>query len=292
MVEALIIAFIIILSTVQNLLCKTYTVSYSGDSVDAAAIYALVTGGVTAVAAFALYGFSFGFSGLTLILGLVNAFLGAVLDLSLIKISRTGPYSVQMVFIINGGILIPAAVSACFGDEVSWMKWLAIAVMFPAVYLISCKKNETFTDRRTFFIYCVLAALGNGGFLSMLDVQQRLTGAEEKNAMVAVSYFGMAVISALWLICTHKGKPFAAFRMSKKALLYLILSGIVIAVAINAKVYMLPLVSTALLYTFDNAGTLLLSVVSSCILFKEKLSPKNTVGCCILIAALICVSLV
>ena len=290
MIEAIFIAAIILLSTAQNLLCKLYTVSYSGKSTNSAAVYAMITGIVTAISAFGIYGFSFRMSPMTFLLGVINSLFGILLDYSLIKISQTGPYSVQMVFLINGGILIPTAVSMCFGDYCSWIKIIAIIALFPAVYLISCKKDETFADKKTFFTYCFLAAIGNGGFLSMLDVQQRITGAEEKNAMVYISYFFLALISAVWLFCINGTRIKQAFSMPRKALYFLIGSAAVIAVAINAKVYMLPLVSTVLLYAFDNAGTLLLSVLCSCLFWGDRMSKKNCIGCGMLILMLVLIS--
>lgn len=47
----------------------------------------------------------------------------------------------------------------------------------------------------------------------MLDVQQRLTGENEKAAMLAVSYLSIAVVSAVFLTVSHRGRPWSAFSM-------------------------------------------------------------------------------
>ena len=49
-------------------------------------------------------------------------------------------------------------------------------------------------------------------------------------------------------------------------------------------------IDTTLVYTFDNAGVLLLSAVASAIFFKEKLSRSNVIGCIIMSLGLICMS--
>ena len=43
-----------------------------------------------------------------------------------------------------------------------------------------------------------------------------------------------------------------------------------------------------LVYTFDNAGVMVASVLASVIFLKEKLSLKNIIGCVIMCTALIC----
>ena len=290
MLEAGLLAVTILLSTGQNLLCKLFTMKYPGKSVDAASVYALTTGLVTAVVSLSLNGFSIACSRLTLILGIVNSVFGIILDYSVVKISRSGPYSLQMLFIINGGILIPAIVARAFGDSYSVVKWISLVIIIPAVYLACYNNRDSFTDKKTFFTFCVLGALGNGGFLSMLDIQQRLTGVNEKSAMLAVSYLSIAVVSAVFIAATHRGKLWDAFRMPATPAVMLIAGAVILSAAINLKVYLLTVISSVLLYAFDNVGTLILSTGLSVVFFKDRITVPKIVGCGILSAALILVA--
>ena len=290
MLEAGLLAVTILLSTGQNLLCKLFTTKYPGKSIDAASVYALTTGLVTVIVSLSLNGFSPVCSTLTLILGIVNSVFGVVLDYSLVKIARSGPYSLQMLFIINGGIIIPAFVAGAFGDRYSIIKWVALIIIIPAVYLACYNNRDSFTDKKTFFTYCVLGALGNGGFLSMLDVQQRLTGENEKAAMLAVSYLSIAAVSAVFLTVSHRGRPWSAFSMPAMPLILLLSGAIVLSAAINLKVYLLTIVSSVLLYAFDNVGTLILSIALSIIIFRDRITVPKIVGCGILSAALVLVA--
>ena len=66
----------------------------------------------------------------------------------------------------------------------------------------------------------------------------------------------------------------------------------VAALAINLLVIILEIIeSPTLLYTFDNAGVMLMSVLLSAIVFKEKLSKVNVIGCVIMCIGLVCMSL-
>lgn len=78
---------------------------------------------------------------------------------------------------------------------------------------------------------------------------------------------------------------------SKKSFIYLLSCSVIIALAINLMVYILPLLNITVLYTFNNAGVLLLSVLFSCIFFKEKLSVLNWIGCTAMCLALIGISI-
>lgn len=290
MPSAALLALTILLSTAQNLFCKLFTVKYPGKSTDAAAVYAFATGSVTAVLTLAKSGFSLTCSALTLCLGLAASVFGVLLDYSLVKIARSGPYSLQMLFIINGGIIIPALVSAALGDRYSAIKWIALAAIIPAVYLACRKNGDTFADRKTFFLFCALGAAGNGGFLSMLDIQQRLTGEKEKSAMLVISYLFVALAAAVFLAATHKKKSTEAFSMPKRPLLFLVLGALALSAAINLKVSLLPVLGSVLLFAFDNVGTLILCIAFSIVLFKEKITASKVLGCALLSGALVLVA--
>ena len=63
------------------------------------------------------------------------------------------------------------------------------------------------------------------------------------------------------------------------------------AFSINLLVFVLNLVNTAVLFTFNNAGILLCSVLAARLLFKERFSKTNVVGCALMGLALIGVSI-
>ena len=55
--------------------------------------------------------------------------------------------------------------------------------------------------------------------------------------------------------------------------------------------YVLKLVNASVLYTIDNGGVLVLSVLYSCILFKEKLSLAQGIGIGLSMVSIIALSL-
>ena len=80
-------------------------------------------------------------------------------------------------------------------------------------------------------------------------------------------------------------------KQSRRSLAFLISSSAIITVAVNLVVYTLGMVDTAILFTLDNSCVFLLSVLFSCIVFREKLTKMNVSGCVSLCVALVCMSL-
>ena len=82
-----------------------------------------------------------------------------------------------------------------------------------------------------------------------------------------------------------------AMKQSRTSLVFLLGCSFVTALAVNLLTIILPLVDLTVFYTMDNAGVLLLSVLCSCVFFKEKLSGINIAGCVLMTVGLVGISL-
>lgn len=293
----LLIALVILLYTLQSLFTRLYTDYYPGDKSLTTPVFAVVCGLIVTAVSFAFSGFSFSCGWLTILLGAINAVILYGYDAFIIKASATGPYSILMTFSLTGGIVIPAIVSwIFFGVPFSWVQLISISIIFVSVLMISKKEDESenkdeHKKHRTFFlIICTLLGLANGMYGVLLNTQQELTGVAQKEEMVAVTFIGAAVISLVQLIVKEKKNALKAFKQTKLSLVFLLLTALVSALAINALVIALDGIDTTLVYTFDNAGVLLLSALASAVFFKEKLSKLNIIGCIIMSIGLVCMS--
>ncbi|MBQ8309778.1 MAG: hypothetical protein IJX80_02040 [Clostridia bacterium] len=297
MIGFLLIGILIVVSTCQSILTRFYSTSYPGREDLSSPIFTVVSGFVLVIVTFCLAGFRFEASSQTLIIGLVNALALVLYNTSMLKASANGPYSVTVVFMIAGGIVIPAIVSAFFGDDLNWVKIISILVVLVSVYLISYKDGENYKNKKLFFIACAGLFVGNGVYGSLIDVHFRLTtsadmtSSPEREEVLIITYLGAALISAVMLIVKTRKDLHALTVQSKKSLGFLIAASVVIAAAVNLVVYTIGFVDTTILYTFDNSCVFLLSVLFSCIVFKEKLTRLNVIGCVTLCVALVSMSL-
>ncbi len=293
------IILMFVLYALQSFTCKLYSDNYPGRESLSSPVFTIVSGLTVSVVSF-VYALSGGFelSFATTGLAIFNALALVLYNASLIKASANGPYSVLMIFLIAGGIILPT-VSSIFFDEnenLTWVKLISIAVILISVYLVSNKGKETYGNKKTFFLACFCLALGNGAYGSLINVQQKLSGVAEKEEMIALSYLFAVIISAIMLATQEKKQFFSAFRQSRKSCFFLILCSVITALAIQVMAYLFSIsgkdqfFDISILTTLDNAGTFLLSTALSCIFFKEKLTFKNVVGIILMCAAAICIS--
>ena len=295
---AFIIALVILLYTMQSLFTRLYTDYYPGDKGLTTPVFAVVCGLIVTVVSFIFSGFTFSCGWLTVLLGVINAAILYGYDAFIIKASVTGPYSILMTFSLTGGIVVPAIVSWLFFDvPFSWVQLVSILIIFASVLMISNKEDsaenkEEHKKHKTFFlIVCTLLGLANGFYGVLLNAQQELTSVSEKEEMVVITFIGAAVISLVQLIVKEKKNTLAAFRQTKLSLTFLLLTALVSALAINALVIALEgMEDPTIVYTFDNAGVLLLSAIASAVFFKEKLSRLNVIGCIVMSLGLICMA--
>lgn len=289
-VEISLMGVMILMYTLQSLLTRKYSDHYPGKPEMASPVFTVVSGLVVALVSFAMCLFDGGIAAhlSTVLLGLANAATLLIYNTCLIRASQKGPYSILMIFLIAGGIIIPTIEESIATLTLpSWITMLCILVILASVYLVSSKKEEDMKGSREFFLLCTVLGIANGVYGTLLNIQQRLTGAGEKEEMVAITYLGAAVLSAIVLALGAKKELGAALRQTKKSLFYLLASSATVVTAILLLTLLIGMMDITLLYTFDNSSVLLLSVLCSAIFFKEKMSAKNIVGCITMCASLI-----
>lgn len=285
---ALPVAAMILLYTLQSLLCKKYSDHYPGKGATASPVFTVVSGFTVVLLSLVLTGFQITFSPSTVLLALLNAAALVGYNAFLIGCAQTGAYSVMMVFSIAGGIALPCAVGVIFfGDPLSPLKLISLLVIFVAVFLVSYRPGEALSRSKLFLPFCVGLGVCNGAYGALLDVQQRLTGTAEREEMVALTYLVATVIALVMLVLRERRGTLAAFRQTKRSLFYLAVCAVVVALAVHVMVYIIPLIDVTVLYTFDNAGVFLCSVLASAIFFGERLKPLNAIGCALMCAALV-----
>ncbi len=306
------LAFLIALYTMQSLFTKLYTDKYPGDKNDASNVLTVVSGLSVAIITLVFFSrFEFTFNIWCILIGLFNAVALYLYNWSIVKASQTGPYSILMMFSLSGGIIMPIIVALIMG----WDSWstvgatviniVSIITIIISVYLVSSKeevKDESVDEKEkvvgkkiggvslVFILSCFILAISNGIYGVFLTLQQRsaLAGGEaNRDEMIISTFLFAGVISFIVGIVKKKGKFLPAFRQNKWSAIWLIATSLVFALAINLIVIIIPLIPTTILYTIDNSSVLIMSVLISCIFFREKLSVKNIIGIVFMVIALV-----
>ena len=111
---------------------------------------------------------------------------------------------------------------------------------------------------------------------------------KESREMVMTTYFMLSLFSFLFLLLKSRGR-LSLLKQTKKSALFLILAGLVGTGAQNLMLYLVGAggVKEGILYTLDNGGAMLFSVLYSVVLFKEKLTKLQIFSLILALVALL-----
>lgn len=284
MTSALLILLIVVLYSFQTLFCTLYTNKYTGKAENASPVFCVLESIAIAAFTWVWIGFKFEVSPMTLLFGVLNAVALYGYNTSLIKAGATGSYAFLNVAQLFGGILVPLLYTTVFlGDALRWYQLAAIALMLVSFVLMNLKeiKGEKGVERKktpwTYYLFCAILFLCNGMYGTFLKMQSDYNESQ-KNEMVIITYGLMGVIAFIQLAFKEKKDIFKSFKVNKKAVLPLILCLVSAALAINVLVTVIPMVNTAVLYTVENGGVLMLAALYSFIFFKEKPQISTILG--------------
>ena len=298
MLNAIIIGSMLMLYTMQSLLCRLYTDAYPNENRMAPAVFTAVSAITVPLVSLIVSGFTFSVSPMTVVYAIGCGLVCFLYDTFMIKASNLGPYSVMMVFCLTGPIIIPPIVTAIvYGEYISAVQIVSMIVIVICIYLVSLKDGEGVQDNTgkrmsvIFIVFSIILMLSNGFFSVFLDVQQRETGVAEKEEMAILAYIFAGVISLSKLFITERRKALTAFKLTRRSAIYLCLYAVVAAVALILQMTALTRVNSVLLFTINNAGVLVLSTVASCIVFREKMTKVNILGAVLITLALVVFSL-
>lgn len=275
----------------QTLTLKLYSTNYPGAPALASPIFSVVSGYAVSLITFAFSGFSFSPEPLTLLLGVANAFALLGYNFLFVAASRSGPYSVLMTFSVIGAITIPSFIGVfAFGESLTVMQYIAMAVILGSVYFVCKKKEESQKPTKLFFLYSLGVFIVNGAYNALMNVQQELTGVVDKEEMVITTFFVSGLINTAILLIQTRKKFFSCFRQTKLSLTFMLLCAGIATAAVNLLTIVLPLLDTAIFFACKNSGILMLGVLGAVIMFKEKLSLTNILGALFMCAGLVCIS--
>ena len=290
---ALLVAVMTLLFSFQSLFCKLFSEKYkSGSAAMTSTIFSIAYGAFAGVATLIIAGFRFAPSGFTLACGLANAVILLTYNTAMIQASRSGSYSFQMICMLFGAIVIPLVHGVVFlGGSLSAVQLAAIAMMLVSFVLMNLKGLTLKGSSGGFLLWCAALFASNGLYSIVMNLQQLRMGGAERNEMIVLSYLGMALLYGAVQLFRDRGALVQGFKMKREPLMYLLLCCICATAAAHMMLYVLTLVDAAVLYTIDNGGVLVLSVLYSRILFKEKLAPAQIAGIVLAAASIVMLSL-
>ena len=167
----------------------------------------------------------------------------------------------------------------CFGETSNLvMKLIATAILAVGIFLmVEKKKREEKQESKAWMLYAVLAAV----FAALTSILAKMgISGVESNLGTAIRT-GVVLIMA-WVIVLARGKQAQLKSIDKKELLFIGLSGIATGASWLCYYYAIQNGEVSVVVPIDKLS-IIVTVVFSYFVFKEKLSKKAYAGLCLMV---------
>ena len=167
----------------------------------------------------------------------------------------------------------------CFGETSNLvMKLIATAILAVGIFLmVENKKREEKQESKTWMLYAVLAAV----FAALTSILAKMgISGVESNLGTAIRT-GVVLIMA-WVIVFARGKQTQLKNIDKKELLFIGLSGIATGASWLCYYYAIQNGEVSVVVPIDKLS-IIVTVIFSYFVFKEKLSKKAFAGLCLMV---------
>ena len=302
MIFTLILVFMIAIYTSQSLACSQFGKHYPGDSAKTSSVFSVLYGGIctvfTLVFTACTGGLPLAISLPTVLLGLANGIVLTTYNQFLLKSSAAGPYSIVMIFMMSGGLIIPVLWSVIVdGNALNGLQWIAMVLTLVSFLILNMpKKGERVSFR--FLWYCTVLGTANGIYAILMNHQQAMTANTENAAMIMLTFGTCSLLSLVILLIPSKGASFAprtelrrCFTFNKPCLAWGLASALSASVAVNILLWILSKMNVAVVYAFIDGGVLLVSVLISLIFLGEKCTLTKVIGIIVATAAIVMLSI-
>ena len=167
----------------------------------------------------------------------------------------------------------------CFGETANLaVKLIATAILAAGIFLmVEKKQTDRKSERRSWMIYAILSAV----FAALTSVLAKVgISGVESNLGTAIRT-GVVLVMA-WVIVFAKGKQTQIKYIDKKELLFIALSGIATGASWLCYYYAVQNGVLSVVVPIDKLS-ILVTVVFSYFVFREKLSKKALIGLCLMV---------
>ena len=167
----------------------------------------------------------------------------------------------------------------CFGETANLaVKLIATAILAVGIFLmVEKKQTDRKSERRSWMIYAILSAV----FAALTSILAKFgISGVESNLGTAIRT-GVVLVMA-WVIVFAKGKQTQIKYIDKKELLFITLSGIATGASWLCYYYAVQNGVLSVVVPIDKLS-ILVTVVFSYFVFREKLSKKALIGLCLMV---------
>ena len=224
----------------------------------------------------------------------------AVIVISLQTVSivamKSGSMSMTAICVMYG-MIIPALAGPIFWHEpFGVLQGVGMALRLASLWLLNDTKKTEKTDtpeKKTFsklWIVLAIVAFVLSGMAGVMEkIHQSTDGKDEKAIFVCLACVFMLVFSIVGGLVTRKSER--ADKGAKPPILLGVFTGAIQGTYSLINLTLAGALDSMIYYPIANGGAMLLTVLVSFVLFKEKLTLKKIIGTVIGIVGIVCLSL-
>lgn len=263
----------------QSLFCKFYSDAYKGEKKYSSAVFSVMFGSIIGLCTWGVGGFQITASYYTWVLGLITAIMLFLFNTSLVNASQLGPYSMVMVANLFGGTVIPVLVAVLFFDEkLTTLQLVAIILMLFSIIIMNYNGMTFKSVPKKYYFWCGVLFFANGIFCSLMNAQQMLMEAREREQMITIAYVSCAIMAFTYHLIIRKKKILLDYRIGKKAMLFALVSCLVATLAVNLIMIVLSQLASSIVFTVTNGGVLTISILCAYVFLKERPTKSQVLG--------------
>ena len=229
----------------------------------------------------------------TLLISALSGLATATFTVTWLLSVKRGAYMLVEVFLLSGVILPILLCSLSFGEEISFTDWLGIVLLVVAAYLMctynkQVKGNVKWQD----FALLLLCAVANGtvDFSQKLFVHTVIEG--ESSFYNLLTYLFAAVFLGLFFLLYKREEGEKTPAPIKSIVLYIGIMAVCLFLHSYLKTLAAKELDAVVLYPLAQGGSLILSMLMSTLLFREKVNGKCILGVTLAFGALLLINLI
>jgi len=221
----------------------------------------------------------------TVLLGLLFGVVTALSNLFKMLSLSNGPMNITLL-VTTSSMVIPTMSGVFFGEAFSLAKLFVAVILIWFIYLSVSKSDDTKIGRK-WFLFCLLAFLFQGTVGVLQKIHQNSAHKTEVSGFLFVAF----ICAIIFCFIRNRGFNQKIELDKKMVIIGLICGGCSFGMNyINLKLS--GLLPSQLFFPLVNGSAIVLSSLMSVILFKERLSKRQTIGLVGGIVSLIAICLV
>jgi len=224
----------------------------------------------------------------TWVLGIVFGVTTAIQTVYYLKAFDIGPFSYTMV-IASLSTIIPALSGFLFFNEtISFVQIIGMFLMVICfIFSVDFKANDKKASFKWLF-YTVVVFIMQGAIGVMQKWHQNTAFKGELDAFLVIAFFASALFSIICLLFVREDKKTVIkTEATKKIVLLMVLAGLCSAPNNKINLYLSGVMESFIFFPVVNGGGLVLSMIASLVVFREKFNLQKTMGLIIGIVSVI-----